>query len=226
MSVYSLLQITDSLFPAGTFAHSYGLEGLLQQNGRLDVAAWQAALAEIWQTHLLRCDGLLGLQAHRAVAAGDIDLACCADRQLYAMKLPRELRDASTSTGRAFLAEASSVLASPPLHALHAHVEAGRSPGNHAMVFQAAAAILGVSEYDAVVAWSYQTIAQMTAALLRLGVLGHRAATALIAALQPIVAEDARRVLDLDAAEVASFAPRLEIASMRHERQYSRLFRS
>ena len=76
------------------------------------------------------------------------------------------------------------------------------------------------------VTWGYQTIAQMTAALLRLGVLGHRAATALIAALQPVVEDGARRVLDLGAGDVASFAPRLEIASMRHERQYSRLFRS
>lgn len=223
---YSLLQITDSLFPSGAFVHSYGLEGLLQSNEGVNVAAWRAILAEIWKTHLLRSDGLLGLQAHRAMAAGDIGLVCAADRALHAMKLPRELREASTSTGRAFLAEASVVFSTPHLEALRAHVEAGTSPGHHAIVFQAVAAVLGADAYESLVTWGYQSIAQMTAALLRLGVLGHRAATALIAALEPVVDDGARRVLDLGPGHVASFAPLLEIASMRHERQYSRLFRS
>jgi len=223
---YSLLQITDSLFPSGAFAHSYGLEGLLERNGGVDVATWRAILAEIWSTHLLRSDGLLGLRAHRAMIAGDLARVCDADRELHAMKLPRELRAASTSTGRAFLAEASAAFSIPDVGALCEQVEAGTSPGNHAIVFQAVAAVLGADEHESLVTWGYQTMAQMTAALLRLGGLGHRAATSLIAGLQPVVEDGARRVLDLDPGDVASFAPLLEIASMRHERQYSRLFRS
>jgi urease accessory protein len=223
---YSLLQITDSLFPSGTFAHSYGLEGLLQRDNGGDIATWRAMLAEIWSTHLLRSDGLLGLQAHRAMAAGDLDLVRAADLTLHAMKLPRELREASTSTGHAFLVEASVVFSNPYLGALRADVEAGTSPGNHAIVFQTVAAVLGADAYESLVTWGYQTIAQMTAALLRLGVFGHRTAASLIAALQPVVEEGARRVLALSPGDLASFAPRLEIASMRHERQYSRLFRS
>ena len=105
-------------------------------------------------------------------------------------------------------------------------MESGASPGHHAIVFQAVAAVLGADDGESLVTWGYQAIAQMTAALLRLGVLGHRAATSLIAELQPIVVEGAREVLDLDPGAVSSFAPRLEISSMRHERQYSRLFRS
>ncbi len=226
MHWYSLLQVTDSLFPSGAFAQSYGLEGLLQHNDGIDVATWRGIVAEIWSMHLLRCDGLLGLQAQRAMVTGDLDLVHAADRILHAMKLPRELRDASTSTGRAFLAEASVVFSHPPLAALRADVEAGTSPGHHAIVFQSVAAVLGADERESLVTWGYQTVAQMTAALMRLGVLGHRAATALIAALEPAVVAGADRVLGLGAEDVASFAPRLEIASMRHERQYSRLFRS
>jgi len=223
---YSLLQITDSLFPSGAFAHSYGLEGLLQRHDGLAVSAWRGILAEIWKTHLLRSDGLLGLQAHRAMVAGDLERVRDADRVLHAMKLPRELREASTNTGRAFLAEAGAVVSTPLLEALRAQVEAGTTPGHHAVVFQSVGAVLGADAGESLVTWGYQTIAQMTAALLRLGVLGHRAATSLIASLGPVVDAGARRVLDLGAGDVASFAPLLEIASMRHERQYSRLFRS
>lgn len=223
---YSLLQITDSLFPSGAFAHSYGLEALLQRNHSVDVATWRAILAEIWSTHLLRSDGLLGIHAHRAMVTGDIDLVRDADRQLHAMKLPRELREASTSTGRAFLAEADVAFPDRGLGELRVHVDAGTSPGNHAIVFQTVAAVLGANHHESLVTWGYQTIAQMTAALLRLGVFGHRAATSLVASLEPVVDDGARDVLDLGPDDVASFAPLLEIASMRHERQYSRLFRS
>ncbi|HXQ22772.1 MAG TPA: urease accessory UreF family protein, partial [Candidatus Acidoferrales bacterium] len=172
--MYALLQITDSLFPSGAFAHSYGLEGLLQRHERLDATAWRTILDEIWTMHLLRADGLLGLRAHRALVAGDVDRVCDADRRLYAMKLPRELRDASISTGRAFLAEACGVVLDPRLRELHGRVEAGVGPGNHAVVFEAAAAAIGVDERESLIAWGYQTVAQMTAALMRLGVLGHR----------------------------------------------------
>jgi len=223
---YSILQITDSLFPSGAFAHSYGLEGLLQRRNGVDIATWRGILAEIWRTHLLRCDGLLGLQAHRAMAAGKLDGVQDADRALHAMKLPRELREASTSTGRTFLTEASVVYPNAHLDALRAQVEAGTSPGHHAITVQSVAAIVGADDGESLIAWGYQTISQMTAALLRLGVFGHRAATSLIAELQPVVEDGARRVLDLGPDDVMSFAPLLEIASMRHERQYSRLFRS
>jgi urease accessory protein len=224
--LYALLQIADSLFPSGAFAHSYGLEGLLQHGDPMDGAAIQAMVAEIWTAHYLRSDGLLGLHAHRAMAAGDLGQVCDADRRLHAMKLARELREASRSTGRSFLAEASGVFPSPHLAALRALVEAGTSPGHHAIVFQATAAALGVHEHESCIAWGYQVIAQMVAALLRLGVLGHRAATSVIATLQHSVEDGIRSVRELEVTDVASFAPRLEIASMRHERQYSRLFRS
>jgi urease accessory protein UreF len=56
--------------------------------------------------------------------------------------------------------------------------------------------------------------------------LGHRAAVSLLAALRATVEDGVRGISPLDVEALSSFAPRLEIASMRHERQYSRLFRS
>ena len=222
----SLLQMTDSLFPSGAFAHSYGLEGLLDTRERLDAAGLHVHIEAIWSGHLLRTDGLLGLAAHRAMIGGNVDLVCELDRQLFAMKLPRELRTASTSTGRSFLAEARALLPTRDLADLQARVESGGSPGNYAIVFQAAAAAAGVAEAESVLAWGYQTAAQMTATLMRLGAVGHRGAVALLGALRETVEAGVREVLERDIHVASSFAPSLEIASMRHERQYSRLFRS
>ena len=225
-SLYSLLQLTDSLFPSGAFAHSYGLEGLLEKREPLDAVGLHASIEAIWSGHLLRTDGLLGLAAHRAMISGNVDLVCEWDRQLFAMKLPRELRTASTSTGRSFLAEVRALLPARELADLQARVESGGSPGNYAIVFHAAAAAAGAAEAESVLAWGYQTVAQMTATLMRLGALGHRGAVALLGALRETVEAGARDLLACDMPIASSFAPALEIASMRHERQYSRLFRS
>jgi urease accessory protein len=225
-TLYPLLQITDSLFPSGAFAHSSGLEGLFAEHQGIEARALPAAVKAIWTSHLLRTDGLLGCAAHRAMAAGDVDRVCGLDRQLHATKLARELREASTATGRTVLAEANALLADRRLAELRARVEAGDSPGNHAIAFHAVAAAAGIPEAESQVAWGYQTVAQMAAALLRLGMLGHRAAVSLISALAPTVEEGVRDISHLDVEAVSNFAPRLEIASMRHERQYSRLFRS
>jgi urease accessory protein len=61
---------------------------------------------------------------------------------------------------------------------------------------------------------------------VRLVPLGQTEGQRLIAVLEPVVAETARRALEssLDGAGSAAF--RADIASMKHETQYTRLFRS
>jgi len=225
-ALYTLLQFTDSLFPSGAFAHSYGLEGLLAGGAPMKGDRLHATVAAIWEHHLLRTDGLIGVHAHRAMSRGDLEAVCDLDRRLFAMKLPRELRTASTDTGRSFLAEARAVVSCADFDRLCARVQAGDSPGNYAVMFQAGAAASGNGEADTLLAWAYQSMAQIAAALLRLGAVGHRSAVSLISRLRPLVEERVHGVLGRDLGDVSSFAPQLEIASMRHERQYSRLFRS
>jgi len=224
-SLFSLLQITDSLFPAGSFAHSGGLEGLLDgQRPSLDEL--RKTVAAIFERHLLRADGLLGAAAHAAARRGDLERIVEIDRELLALKLTRELREASTGAGRGFLGAVRPLIANPVLEGFCTRVEAGSSPGNYAIAFQVAAAAGGAQGRDSALAWGYQSIAQMASALMRLGLLGHRGAHEIIASLRQRVERAAGELAAASGRAPSSFAPRLEIASMRHERQYSRLFRS
>jgi urease accessory protein len=224
--LYSLLQITDSLFPSGAFAHSGGLEGLFDRRDTPHPTELPIAIREVFFRQLLRVDGLLGMQAHRAMRDGELEEVYRLDRELFAMKLTREVREGSVATGGSFLGEASRIFQHPPLDRLREIVESGNTPGNYSIVFHAVAATLGVAEQASLLAWGYQTIAQMTAVLLRLGVLGHRAAQSLLAGMRPDVEAGVAELLRSGADGPTSFAPQLDIASMRHERQYSRLFRS
>jgi len=224
--LYPLLQITDSLFPSGAFAHSGGLEGLFDRVDPPHPTELPMAIREIFLRQLLRVDGLLGLEAHRAMRDGALEVVCRLDQELFAMKLTREVREGSVATGGSFLGEASRIFQHPALDRLREFVDSGRTPGNYSIVFNAVAATLEVAEHPSLLAWGYQTIAQMAAVLLRLGVLGHRAAQSLIGGLRPDIEAGVAELLRGGADGPTSFAPQLDIASMRHERQYSRLFRS
>lgn len=224
--LYALLQITDSSFPSGAFAHSGGFEGFLAQAGPIAGDEFAALLRDVWKEQLLHSDGALGLASYRAARRGDLEGICDIDRRLYALKLNRELRVASVRTGTSFLTEASRLLRAPLVDAYAAAVDAEATPGNYATTFMTVCAATDIGEEASLLAWGYQVVTQLSAALLRLGVIGHRVATALVAQLKPDIEAGIRELVVAEEVSVSSFAPLLEIASMAHERQYSRLFQS
>src|SRR5258708_22199034 len=95
----SLLQFTDGLFPAGAYAHSFGLEFCVQSSEVRDAAGVDAFLRAYLEGCAGPTDAVALLCARRAAA--DENLASCLapDERADAMKTPSELRDASRPMG-------------------------------------------------------------------------------------------------------------------------------
>ena len=89
-----------------------------------------------------------------------------------------------------------------------------------------AAAGHGIAARSALNAYLHAVIANFVSAGVRLIPLGQTDGQRLLAALEPIVAATAARALTTKLDDVGSAAFRADIASMRHETQYTRLFRS
>ena len=94
------------------------------------------------------------------------------------------------------------------------------------MAFGAAAGFHGIPLRPAVAGWLAAFAANLVSAGVRLVPLGQTDGQIAIAALHPVVeaAADAALAADLDTLGTA--APMLDLLSMRHETQYTRLFRS
>ena len=108
------LQLADSFFPTGMYAHSHGLEGLIAR-GLVSTAGEVAEFLGnqlVWS--VLPGDGVALLHAHRAAGAGDLESLIAIDRLLLALKLPQELRSASTQLGQRLMAETANLI-SPSL---------------------------------------------------------------------------------------------------------------
>jgi urease accessory protein len=227
----SVLQLGDSAFPSGRYTLSYGLEAFAQDgqlHGPRRRSALLTLLSDCIRLGVAPSDGVALACAHRAAAGTDgdidLDLAIRADERLTAVKLVREVREASMRTGRALMATAKAAFEVTALADYYSHVDSGNAPGNHAVALGLVSARLGVARLEAVAGELFAFSAGWAAAAVRLGVLDHRAAQRLLHRTRPVSAEAALRVIDRDVEDISSCSPLPDVMSMRHEQAGLRLF--
>jgi urease accessory protein len=142
------------------------------------------------------------------------------------MKVPSELRDASRQMGRQTLRVATHL----PCHRLLAEfgkaVAEETAPGHHPIVFGMIGGTLGWDALEMAGAYLYSTSAALVGAALRLLPLGQLAGQHILWSVRPLIATLAEDAQDKHQEDLWSFAPALEIASLRHALLDARLFRS
>jgi len=93
-------------------------------------------------------------------------------------------------------------------------------------VFGAVAARAGIALTGALVGYLAALAANLVSAGLRLGIIGQTDGQRILAALEPVVARAAAAAMARDAADFGAATFAADLASMAHESQYMRLFRS
>jgi urease accessory protein len=96
----------------------------------------------------------------------------------------------------------------------------------HAAVFGAVAARAGIALRDALLGYLQAFAANLVSAGLRLGIVGQTDGQRILHALEPLVGAAATAAMSREPADFGSATFALDLASMTHETQYSRLFRS
>lgn len=225
-SLLSLLQLADGLFPAGGFAHSFGLETYTQDGRVRDLAGLEAFVAAHLEGSAGPADAVAVAVAARCARVGDLPGWLALDGRLDAMKCVPELRAASRQMGRQTLRVAVALRDDPALGALARAAEAGETPAHHAVAFGAALGTDSVPPEAAAAAFLYSTTALLVGASLRLIALGQVDGQRAIATMRPRIARLARAAAAARAEDMWSFNPALDVASIRHETLETRLFRS
>jgi len=222
----SLLQFADGLFPAGAYAHSFGLEYYVQSNGVTDAAGVEDFLRAYLEGSAAPTDAVALLCAWRAGKSSDLASCIALDKTLDAMKAASELREASRQMGRQTLRVANHLPSHPMLTQFGEAVADDRTPGHHPIVFGMVGAVQQWPAPEMTSAFLYSTCAALVGAALRLMPLGQLAGQNILFNVRPLVAKLAEEAQGKTQEEMWSFAPALEIASMRHTTLEARLFRS
>ena len=220
----TMLRLSDSFLPVGAYTASYGLEEFIASDRVADAADLRAVLETYLRQQVGPSDIVVLANAHAAASEGDIEGLVAADQRLSAVTLPQEFRDSSTKAGRRLLGLEETVASDSVVQAYAERVETGDAPGNYVVAMAAAAAGKGVSVEDCALAHCHAFVTGLLGAAQRLLSLGHTEAQDILTDCQPImesvVAENTTRSL----AEIESFAPGIDLASMGHERADRRLF--
>jgi urease accessory protein len=81
-----LLQLCDSLFPVGSFAHSDGLEAAVDERRVSDLTDFRMWLQALLHVGLSGCDGPALRIAMTALLANDPGRIAAVDDELYALR--------------------------------------------------------------------------------------------------------------------------------------------
>ena len=206
-------------FPVGSFAYSHGLEWAVETGDVFDAASLIAWLVDLAQHGSVRSDTAFVAAAWLAAAANDAKALGEANALALALAPSRERHLETSAQGAAFLAAAR---AAWPCAALD-HFRTGAA---YPVALGATAAGHGIPRAATCEAFALAFVAALVSAAVRLGPIGQTAAQQVIAALVPQVQTLSEKLQNETLDDLGACALRSDIAAMRHETQYSRLFRS
>ena len=168
-----------------------------------------------------RADAILFAEGFRNAEADDWAALAETNELAIALATSAERRLETTAQGAAFVAAARAAWDCPPLRAL---AEAERVAYPAAVA--AAAAGHALPREASLQAFVLAQVAAAVSAVVRLGPIGQTDGQKVQATLIPRIRALAREAAGSTLADLGACAFRADIAAMRHETQYSRLFRS
>ena len=221
---YRLLAWLSPAYPVGTYSYSHGLECAVEAGLVRDRASLESWLATVLQHGVLPAAAVLLAHAHRRVSdrddAGWHELRATAQAWVPTAELAVETR----AQGEAF---AAASLASWPDPGGRLPDLLADGPGlTYPLAVAAVAAVHMVPLPMVVPAYLQAFAANLVSAAVRAIPLGQTDGQKALAALEPVVADVASLAAACPLDELGTATLMVDLCSMRHETQYTRLFRS
>jgi urease accessory protein len=222
-ALYRLLAWLSPAYPVGAYTYSHGLETAVEDGLVTSRAGLVEYVAMVLRHGAGRVDGALLVAAWRAATAADDAALDDVARLAAAWRGTAETALESMAQGTAFTSVTEAAWPEPRFAAL-----AARHPRQlaHPVAFGAAAGFQGLPLRPALTGWLAGFAANLVSAGVRLVPLGQTDGQIATAALHAVVEAAAAAALVAELDEIGTAAPLLDLLSMRHETQYTRLFRS
>jgi urease accessory protein len=218
-STWLLWQLADSAFPAGGFAHSFGLEAAWQQ-GEVSAASLPSFVADV-----IAQAGQGSLPFVGGGHDNPVDFRAVDERCEVFLRNAVANR-ASRVQGRAWLGTVERSFPTPAVRQLCGSIRTTGGPKHFAPVFGATLRSLDVDRRETSRLFLYSVSRGTFSAAVRLGIVGTMDAQRLLAecgdALDRALEQSEWRSMD----DVVQTAPLIELWQASHDRLYSRLFQS
>ncbi|XP_077510409.1 uncharacterized protein LOC144121205 isoform X1 [Amblyomma americanum] len=222
-SLLNLLQISDSAFPTGSFAHSGGLEAAYQRGFLTSSEKVQQFLLAS-----LENAGAFSVPFIREAYRQWIDLEAIRslDRLLNASLNNHVANRASKQQGRSLIQTACATYRDPKLTEVQNWIYDGKLFGHQALMYGIVCAFLGVSEDQAAISFLFSSLRTMVAAGVRLGAVGTLEGQRMQFQLQLRIPEVVERHKERTSDSAANVFPLVDVMQSSHDQLFARMFYS
>jgi len=213
-------------FPVGAYTYSSGLEYTVERELVTDARTLELWIAEMIRFGTGRTEGGFFALAHRAASTSGFERLGEILAWSDAMRSTSELALESESQGDAFLKTVRAAWPHDGLNCLHVmSCEAGRKPG-YAVAVGATCGFHGVPLVAGLAAFLQALAANLVSAAVRAVPLGQTDGQRVMSSLEQVIEDQAPLLVDIEIDDLGAATPTVDWASMQHETQYTRLFRT
>ncbi|MGZ5486630.1 MAG: urease accessory protein UreF [Nitrososphaeraceae archaeon] len=221
----SMLQLGDSFFPTGMYTTSSGLETLFY-DGRIKTKQEIIEFITVclqYQIGPADCAALSN--AYDFAKKENITKIIEIDHILFSMKLIKEIREASTRSGRQLL---NCLLSFVPdnnlISSYYNSIKNKTANGIYPVALALASNSLNIKKERACLILLYGFTVSITGAALRLGMLQHIEGQQVIHELKPIITNVINNNIQRHFSHLWQFSPGIDLVQMKHERMDSKMF--
>jgi urease accessory protein len=222
-ALYRLMTFLSPAFPVGAFSYSSGIEWAVEAGDIVDAASLKDWLAAMLADGPGFCDGVFLAQAHRAALLRDGAAVRDVAELAFAFVSSRERQLETSAQGRAFIDIARAAWNGDGLEAMIGHCDG-------VIVYPVAVGLVSAAHAIPLAPTLHGFFHALTSnwisAGARLVPLGQTECQRVLAQLEPVVIATAKRALAAALDDLGSATFRADLAGLRHETQYTRLFRS
>jgi urease accessory protein len=221
-----LLHLSDPALPIGGFSHSAGLETYVQLGIVKDASTAKAFVTAMLSQNIHYTDAAIVSLVYDAIKHNETDQIKYFDELCTAVKLPKEMRQASQKLGMRLMKVFQPLYNSEWLNHYATAVQAKQLHGHYCIAFGIIAFSLQLSKEDALTGFYYNAASGFVINSVKLIPLSQQSGQELLFSLQPLITELVQKNINPDHDMIGLCCTGFDIRSMQHEKLYSRLYMS
>lgn len=222
--IAAVLQTADTFYPTGAYAHSYGLEGLIDEGVVRDRDTLRGYLLHSVLPSLSHVELPLVVQAWHAFSRQDWDLVYHLSELSSALRSAKESRQAAESVGRQRVELCVRLRPTSLAEGYLSRASSGGWSFSPSLAAALEAQCVGAPLEAAMAIVYYGAISGTLSAAMKILRLGQNASQGLLTELMTHAGSAFAAARTIPVEEIGWFNPWLDIAAARHEHAAARLF--